>query len=168
MVDEMKKAFLLYDDDGTGKITFKNLERVAQELGEAMSPEELQELITEADADGDGQLSEVSNSPRDSRSAVRALTYAPRCPFVCYAFSVGCVVLRPRGQQHRHFLDHLQCLLLTVLSVAGRVYRSHGRAGSLLSVMDCECKTRSLRAWMVSMIIKLLGASWGQSTCLPN
>ena len=103
MVDEMKKAFLLYDDDGTGKITFKNLERVAQELGEAMSPEELQELITEADADGDGQLSEVSNSPRDSRSAVRALTYAPRCPFVCYAFSVGCVVLRPRGQQHRHF-----------------------------------------------------------------
>merc|ERR1711865_908136 len=56
---EMKKAFLLYDDDGTGKITFKNLERVAQELGEAMSPEELQELITEADADGDGQLSEA-------------------------------------------------------------------------------------------------------------
>merc|ERR1712153_189783 len=56
---EMMNAFLLYDDDGTGKITFKNLERVAQELGEAMSPEELQELITEADADGDGQLSEA-------------------------------------------------------------------------------------------------------------
>merc|ERR1712100_164187 len=34
-VDEMKKAFTLYDDDGTGKITFKNLERVAKELGEA-------------------------------------------------------------------------------------------------------------------------------------
>merc|ERR1712196_510465 len=58
-VDEMKKAFTLYDDDGTGKITFKNLERVAKELGEAMSPEELQELITEADTDGDGALSEA-------------------------------------------------------------------------------------------------------------
>merc|ERR1712070_1214641 len=57
-VDEMKKAFTL-DDDGTGKITFKNLERVAKELGEAMSPEELQELITEADTDGDGALSEA-------------------------------------------------------------------------------------------------------------
>ena len=132
MVDEMKKAFLLYDDDGTGKITFKNLERVAQELGEAMSPEELQELITEADADGDGQLSEVSDSPRDSRSAVRALTYAPRCRYVCYAFMLF-HVLCPRGQRHRHLLD-LWCLLLTVLSVAGRVYCSHGRAGSLLSV----------------------------------
>jgi Ca2+-binding EF-hand superfamily protein len=59
MVDEMKKAFKLYDDDDTGKITFKNLERVAKELGEAMSAEELQELINEADADGDGQLSEA-------------------------------------------------------------------------------------------------------------
>merc|ERR1719201_465379 len=58
-IDEMKKAFTLYDDDGTGKITFKNLERVAKELGEAMSPEELQELITEADTDGDGALSEA-------------------------------------------------------------------------------------------------------------
>merc|ERR1711865_334303 len=31
MQDEMKKAFLLYDDDGTGKITFANLQRVATE-----------------------------------------------------------------------------------------------------------------------------------------
>merc|ERR1711959_170162 len=58
-VEEMKKAFKLYDDDNTGKITFKNLERVAKELGEAMSAEDLQELITEADQDGDGALSEA-------------------------------------------------------------------------------------------------------------
>eukprot|EP00657_Telonema_sp_P-1_P012950 TRINITY_DN9887_c0_g1_i1.p1 TRINITY_DN9887_c0_g1~~TRINITY_DN9887_c0_g1_i1.p1 ORF type:complete len:161 (+),score=73.47 TRINITY_DN9887_c0_g1_i1:63-545(+) len=58
-VEEMRKAFKLYDDDNTGKITFKNLERVAKELGEAMSAEELKELITEADTDGDGALSEA-------------------------------------------------------------------------------------------------------------
>ena len=36
-----------------GKISFKNLKRVAKELGENMTDEELQEMIDEADRDGD-------------------------------------------------------------------------------------------------------------------
>lgn len=36
------KIFALFDEDGTGAITFRNLKKVATELGESLTDDELQ------------------------------------------------------------------------------------------------------------------------------
>ena len=56
--DEIRRVFKLFDDDETGRISFRNLKRVARELGENMTDEELQEMINKADLDGDGEVNE--------------------------------------------------------------------------------------------------------------
>ena len=39
--EDIEKVFKLFDDDNTNKISFRNLARVAEELGENIDDEEL-------------------------------------------------------------------------------------------------------------------------------
>uniref|UniRef100_A0AAQ4NW18 EF-hand domain-containing protein n=1 Tax=Gasterosteus aculeatus aculeatus TaxID=481459 RepID=A0AAQ4NW18_GASAC len=64
LVTEFKEAFSLFDKDGDGTITTKELGTVMRSLGQNpteaelqdMINEEVDEMIREADIDGDGQV----------------------------------------------------------------------------------------------------------------
>ncbi|KAL1371400.1 hypothetical protein HN51_001632 [Arachis hypogaea] len=54
---DLKEAFEMYDTDRCGFITPKGLRRMLKKLGESMSVEECQVMISRFDLNGDGMLS---------------------------------------------------------------------------------------------------------------
>ena len=54
---EAANAFKKINTDKSGKISFGNLKKVLNDLGENLTDEEIKQMITVADKDGDGQVS---------------------------------------------------------------------------------------------------------------
>ncbi|KAL0383364.1 UNVERIFIED_CONTAM: Calmodulin-1/11/16 [Sesamum calycinum] len=54
--EELKEAFRVFDKDQNGFISAAELRHVMTNLGEKLTDEEVDEMIREADVDGDGQI----------------------------------------------------------------------------------------------------------------
>jgi Ca2+-binding EF-hand superfamily protein len=54
---ELRDAFAVFDTDGSGSIDRKELKRLMKKLGQALTEGELDAMMDEVDANGDGQIS---------------------------------------------------------------------------------------------------------------
>ena len=53
---ELREAFKVFDRDGTGTISREELRAVMISLGESLTEKDIDEMLKEADTDGDGQI----------------------------------------------------------------------------------------------------------------
>lgn len=65
--DELREAFSVFDKDHSGQISADELKSMMSSLGERLSDAEIQEMMREADTNGDGQI--------DFNEFVRMLTH---------------------------------------------------------------------------------------------
>merc|ERR1712187_320117 len=54
--DEIRQAFSLFDQNGDGKISPKELKEVMLSLGEELTDQDVKDMIMEADQTGDGHI----------------------------------------------------------------------------------------------------------------
>ena len=77
--EELKEAFKVFDKDGNGFISAAELRHVMTNLGEKLTDEEVDEMIREADIDGDGQIN-YEEFVTTRRRAIRDTGHAPPGP----------------------------------------------------------------------------------------
>ena len=54
--EEILEAFKVFDKDGNGLISARELKHVMANMGESLSEDEVEAMIKEADIDGDGSI----------------------------------------------------------------------------------------------------------------
>lgn len=77
-IAEFKEAFSLFDKDGDGTITTKELGTVMRSLGQNPTEAELQDMINEVDADGEYLLDLIFSFFRESSD------------HICGVFPISC------------------------------------------------------------------------------
>ena len=60
--EELRAAFGVFDKDSSGKISAAELRHVMTNLGEKLTDEEVDEMVREADIDGDGEIDYNGNT----------------------------------------------------------------------------------------------------------
>merc|ERR1712164_62009 len=81
--EELIEAFKVFDRDGNGFISAAELRHLMTNLGEKLTDEEVDEMIREADVDGDGQINyeefvKMMMAKRRRRNAVAEFQKAVR------------------------------------------------------------------------------------------
>ncbi|MGH0160662.1 UNVERIFIED_CONTAM: hypothetical protein FKN15_041131 [Acipenser sinensis] len=71
--EEIREAFRVFDKDGNGYISAAELRHVMTNLGEKLTDEEVDEMIREADIDGDGQVNYEAFYPSGVQIPARSL-----------------------------------------------------------------------------------------------
>ncbi|KAG5457675.1 MAG: homogentisate 1,2-dioxygenase-domain-containing protein, partial [Olpidium bornovanus] len=137
--EEILKAFRLFDDDETGKISFKNLKRVAKELGENLTDEELQEMIDEADKDGDGEVNEEEFLRIMKKSHWGRRSHISEGKRVSRLDDTG-LLADPHGRG-RHHPERLYLVVLPARAVLGR------RRDTISAVMNSLSRARGWTTW---------------------
>ena len=89
--EEIREAFRVFDKDGNGFISAAELRHVMTNLGEKLTDEEVDEMIREADIDGDGQVN------YEGTFVFVPPTVHGMCPIVYWVVCVGVLFITPHS-----------------------------------------------------------------------